>query len=351
MYKLERKLHAISALLFVCILVLGVFVACACTNGFKTINPYGWFDKKTEAAQGEDNNGDLEIEEVVTSSYIRLLAGAEATTASDSGIAKTLTATVYPSDAPNKQVDWDLYWAEDADLGDQPIGDYLTLTPASDGATSATLRCLQPFHDSVAYVKVTTRVGGYEAVCAVRFAGVPESISLDTVDLSNDTGVNGFQYLIPVNEATSISINLDNVYGDVGDDYYNNLQISTFAGYGSIKIQDCTVSQSGTSWSGNESQITLDSIKGNILTVALNGSDLVITPNKLVENYYQSITGTTASTTYLGKFKSYVANSAGSANVTPFFKVVVQCGNLYAEFSFRIISTVTGVSLSGDVTY
>jgi hypothetical protein len=349
MYKLERKLHAISALLFVCILVLGVFVACACTNGFKTINPYGWFDKKTEAAQGEDNNGDLEIEEVVTSSYIRLLAGAEATTASDVGIAKTLTAIVEPANAPNKQVDWDLYWAEDADLGDQPIGDYLTLTPASDGATTATLRCIQSFRGSVAYVKVTTRVGGYEAICRVSFIGVPETLSLDTTGLTACTGYDSFMYEIAINGAT-LAINLDNVFHDVGNDAYNDITI-TLEGLGKIYVQNWNSVQG---WTDSESEVTLESLKSEFVTVSLSGHNLVISPIKTVENYYESYQSYNTGAAYTNKFKGYVSGSTGAPQVTPHFKVSVRYGmsnTVVYILNFKIVSTVTGVSLSGDVTY
>ena len=333
---------------FLIIAILGVAVAAAITQGFTNANPYGWLDKKQEQEQAETEETTSMFRMLSLANYEEngiLLREAEAVTASDNGVSKTLTATVLPADAPDKTVDWTVYWAEDAALKNENISNYLTITPASDGATTATLTCLQPFRGSNAFVKVTTRVGSFNATAVISFEGEPSSISLNTTGLQKGTGVNSFQYIIPVNSTTTIPINLNNVFGDVGSNYYNNFT-ATLSGAGKITVDTQTVSQAGTNWSGNESQLTLEAIKDSIVNVSISGSNLVISPIKTVENYYTSIHGATMATIYEGKFKSYVAGSAGSAGVKPFFKVLVSRGNINVEFSFVIVSSVESVSLS-----
>ena len=68
--------------------------------------------------------------------------------------AYTLTATVTPSHAMNKEVDWSVAFAdpETAWAKGKTVTDYVTVTPESDGALTATVECLQAF---AAKIKVT----------------------------------------------------------------------------------------------------------------------------------------------------------------------------------------------------
>lgn len=354
MAKQNYKTHnGIIAIFFVCLLVLAAFVAAACTNGFTTADPYGWFTKKTAEPEQAVAEADLEIVEVSSSSFIRLLAGGEAVTASEpTGVSKQLTAIVSPSEAPNKAVDWTLYWADDAALKNQPIGNYLTLATESDGATTATITCTQSFRGSYAYVKATTRVGGYEAVCRVSFVGEVGNIRLDTTGLTNVSGGNnGFQYEIPVT-GQSIAINLENVFNDVDPSTYDNLVVE-LQGIGKIEVQNWNNIQG---WTDSSSEITLESIKNQIVSVAISGHNLVITPIMMVENYYESYQSYgTQGARYTNKFKQYVGGSAGGSQVTPYWHVWIRNGvNVVGacEFSFRIVSTVSGVGMSSsDLTF
>ena len=68
--------------------------------------------------------------------------------------AYTLTATVTPSHAMNKEVDWSVAFVdpETAWAKGKTVTDYVTVTPESDGALTATVECLQAF---AAEIKVT----------------------------------------------------------------------------------------------------------------------------------------------------------------------------------------------------
>lgn len=82
-----------------------------------------------------------------------------------------LTATITPDNATNKAVDWAVAWVTSSHSGniegradgwvdgeDEPdeVTDYVTVTPTSDGALTATVECLQAF-DTQVCVTVTSR--------------------------------------------------------------------------------------------------------------------------------------------------------------------------------------------------
>lgn len=349
--KRNKALSAIVAVLLAIVMCASVVLGVG--FGVYGKNTDDWF-KKQDADQGQEQSeqpeqpSDDSGENIENTARVSILSGA--TIASEDGtVSKTLTAVVLPEDAPNKAVDWSIAWADGDSRASENISDYITVTPASDGALTATVTCKKSFRGSVAYVKVVTREGKFEATSMITFDGIPSSLSVNKTGLSTGSGADAFQYMIPTNGA-SLAIDLTNVFGDVGESYYNNLSFTTSAS-GKITIQNYQQSRVGASWTGSESQITLESIKDSIFSVKIENNKLVITPKKTVESYYQSITGGSAYTQYTGKFKSYVANSAGSAGVTPYFTIVVKCGDLSTDFNFRIISSVSSVSVTPSITF
>lgn len=328
--------------------IIGVSVLCAvCVLTAVLGIVFGMNHSSEDLNVSKDMASDID-NGVLHDTTVRLLGGV-ATTASDGSVSQTITAVITPADAPNKAVDWSIAWADGDSRASENISDYITVTPASDGALTATVTCKKSFRGSVAYVKVVTREGKFEATSMITFDGIPSSLSVNASGLSTGSGVDGFQYMVSTNGA-SLAIDLTNVFGDVGESYYNNLTFTTSAS-GKITIQNYQQSRVGASWTGSESQITLESIKDSIFSVKIENNRLVITPKKTVESYYQSITGGSAYTQYTGKFKSYVANSAGSAGVTPYFTIVVKCGDMRTDFNFRIISSVSSVSVTPGIIF
>lgn len=63
----------------------------------------------------------------------------------------TLTATVGPDDAVNKVVDWSVAWenGESSWANGKEVTDYVTVTPTTDGAMTATATCTQAFGEKV----------------------------------------------------------------------------------------------------------------------------------------------------------------------------------------------------------
>ena len=72
--------------------------------------------------------------------------------------AQTLTATITPSNAADKTVDWAVAWvnASSSWANGKTVTDYVTVTPTSDGALTATVECLQAFGEQIK-VTVTSR--------------------------------------------------------------------------------------------------------------------------------------------------------------------------------------------------
>lgn len=106
---------------------------------------------------------------------------------------QTLTATITPSEATNKLVDWEIAWKNGASTwaSGKSISDYLTVAPSSDGALTATVTCKQAFGEQ-AIVTVTSRDNpDAKATCTVdyrtRLLGV--QLSIDGVKYSNTDGV------------------------------------------------------------------------------------------------------------------------------------------------------------------
>lgn len=352
MYKGQKNNGGI-AILFVCVLVLAVFVAAACTNGFTTANPYGWFDKKeVETVDGAAIANVLEIQEVTASANIRLFTSGEAVTASDNTVSQTITATVLPSDAPNKAVDWQIYWADDAALKNQPIGNYLTLTPESDGSTTATLTCKQSFRGSNAYVKVTTRVGSFYAVASVFYSGMPSEISIDAtgyshIRLANDTehasvSDSYYPYGVVVGEDNVFPINMDNVFHDVGTNFASQLDIEII-GYGYVNLQH---KPAGSTAPYQVNKISLNEIKDDILSVRIANGNLVIHPNCKLQDYYKQ---TSEQTSMFHSLSDYPA-VGGSIPQPHYFTVRISYGantDKYctAVVNVTIVTAVQSVSL------
>ena len=90
----------------------------------------------------------------------------------------TLEATVYPIDAGNKTVDWSVAWDTEAETpagagswaAEKTVTDYLTITPSSDGSTTATVQCIKPFGCPIIVTVVSRENENATAECKIDFA-------------------------------------------------------------------------------------------------------------------------------------------------------------------------------------
>ena len=243
--------------------------------------------------------------EVVNSPYVRLMASPMTRAATGNYVEQTLTATVLPATAVNKAVDWSVAWA-DGQSGN--VTDYVTVTPSSNGSTTASVKCYQPFTGNVV-VTVTTRESGYSAECVVTFVGIPSEINLSGPFAEQADGY----YYVGVGDTYTYSVDLNNLFGTVGVDY-QDLNV-TLGGYGSIVLGNYDYySQSGTStwYDSTIHNVTLESMKDKFLSIDYSDGVLNITTVKTIESYYESMKridgGRTRS--YTNKFKEYATDDA-----------------------------------------
>lgn len=111
--------------------------------------------------------------------------------------AVTVKATVKPENATYKEVDWAIAWDQEEidkqeDIwnswwqGDEQITDYVTVTPTTDGSTTATVKCLQPF-GVPAIITVTSRNNpNAKATCRVDFVKRIVSAEFAFSDVNDD---------------------------------------------------------------------------------------------------------------------------------------------------------------------
>lgn len=103
------------------------------------------------------------------------------TTAADGGYEPvTLTATVLPETATDKTVDWAVAFVNPSSewASGKTVTDYVTVTPSSDGSTTATVQCLEDFGEQIV-VTVTSRDNPEAtAQCTVDFAKRIEDIKM-----------------------------------------------------------------------------------------------------------------------------------------------------------------------------
>ena len=155
-----------------------------------------------EEQQGEEDDGGAPVtnedgEEVASNTPVampmamtfrsaRSLDGVEA--AYDS---VTLKATVEPINATDKRLDWSVSFVNPSDAWatGKTVTDYVTVTPTSDGADTATVQCLQDFG---AKIKVTAASRAYsdkKADCTIDFAKRIEDISFSFQPSSGGSAV------------------------------------------------------------------------------------------------------------------------------------------------------------------
>lgn len=171
MNKIQEKIKWIAVIAV--LLTLTVFVVAANTNGFTNADPYGWFSKKettvTVADNADDDNVGLKI---YNSPFMKLSASAMSSpvkAAANNGI--TLTATISPATATDKTVDWAVQFSNPSDTWakGKNASDYVSVTPTSDGALTATVSAKKGFSSQIK-ITVTSRANSEAtAYCLVDY--------------------------------------------------------------------------------------------------------------------------------------------------------------------------------------
>ena len=216
-------------------------------------------------------------------------------------LTQTLTATIIPVTAANKEVDWSVAWADTANT--RNVTDYLTVTPKSSGSTTATVACFKPFEGNI-IITVTTRDSGFWAQCVVDYVGKPTDIVL-TTNLTPTT--NGY-HLAPTGNY-SFNVALTNPLGTVGEQF-NDIEVDVSA-VGSVILgyrEYYTASATEKWFEASDVTVELKTLTDKFISVSYNNGVLTVNTLGAIEDYYESMERIDGGRTraYKNQFRSYV---------------------------------------------
>ena len=243
--------------------------------------------------------------------FIALKMSAQAVTAADNSVSKTITATVLPATASNKYVDWSVAWGDDTNETD--VTQYVTVTPLSNGSTVATVTCKQPFTGNI-IVTVTTRENGYQASCVVTYVGMPTDIVLDT----NITQENG-DYVVGIGVASTFNVSLTNPFESVGAGFDDiSCEVS---GVGNLILgymEHYNSSGKDVWYDASDETVSLDTIKDDLISVTYSDGVLTVNSIKSIESYYERSQRIDSGRTvaYFNKFRSFVDDCYFQVKIT-----------------------------------
>ena len=196
-YKSNKIVTAVLAILLVLVIGGAAALVGVLSNGFKDWTKFQP-DEQTEQTDETADNGGAIIGESVGNGVKLMSAKIPVSEYAANGIsplaetAYTLTATITPSYAVNKTVDWSVAFVNPSSswANGKTVTDYVTVTPTSDGALTATVSCLQAFGEQI-IVTVTSRENtDVSASCTVDYAQKITGSSFSFGDVSCTIGGN-----------------------------------------------------------------------------------------------------------------------------------------------------------------
>ena len=150
----------VKALCSVLIILLIATISIAIPS--KGFTDWSKFKKNPQVEQpdkpGEEQKpgtDDVVIEQIEANG---ILLSAAIASADESGVTQRFTATITPSDATNKKVDWSVAFKNAGSewANGKNISDYVTVTPTSDGSLNADVTCKAAFGEQI-ILTVTSR--------------------------------------------------------------------------------------------------------------------------------------------------------------------------------------------------
>lgn len=270
----------------------------------------GWFDKKeeppaeeeqTEQAAVTDGEGNAMDEDIVYPMPEKMSFSAAAfaqplaqfgepsgtTVTSPQSVDVRIEAYVYPESAANKAVDFSVAWGNAPTHGSEQVSNYLTVTPDSNGSTTATVSCKKSFGDDTIIITVTTREGGYTATCTVSFTGIASGIEItSSTATKKSTSARGEYYELGTSKTYTFNIGLTNAFNDAA----GNLSVTEIGGEGNMYFGNGSYNDGGYINFTDMVQKSIGEFADDFITSAtISGNTLTVkTGSKILENYYSS---------------------------------------------------------------
>ena len=150
----------------------------------------GWFERKEETEEQPAEvvaDGGMVVGNAQNGGVALMSARIMSTEYEDYGVnamadtAYTLTATIEPSDATNKSVDYTAAWknANSTWAKGKDVADYVTVQQVSEGSLNATVTCLQAFGEQVIITCTVTDNIDLQATCTVDYLRKPLGANLN----------------------------------------------------------------------------------------------------------------------------------------------------------------------------
>lgn len=180
------------------ILAAAIVIACGVGSSWFTNSDIAtWFNSWGKGEQTEqpdeetpEEEGGMQIGEAEGSGISLMSAEIAAADYEEYGVsaqaenAFTLTATLTPADSYDKTVDWSVRWqnSNSSWAKGKTVTDYVTVTPTSDGALTASVACLQDFGEKIEVVCTSRANENATATCVCDYAKRVESFSITCED-------------------------------------------------------------------------------------------------------------------------------------------------------------------------
>ena len=189
-YKSNKIVTAVLAILLVVVIAGAAALVGVLSNGYKDWTKFQP-DEQTEQAEEQADNGGAIINAPVENGVKLMSAKIPVAEYAANGVsaqaetAYTLTATITPADAANKTVDWSVAFVNPSSswANGKKVTDYVTVTPTSDGALTATVECKQAFGEQIKVTVTSNDNPEKSASCTVDYSQKVTGVSVSIGDI------------------------------------------------------------------------------------------------------------------------------------------------------------------------
>lgn len=300
------------------------------SSGFRNWTKEDWknvWDETFEALP-EDAGNDPEIEESAISLNM---------SASEGSV--SVSATITPSTASNKKVDWALSWknASSSWANGKNVTDYVSVTPDSDGSLTATVKALKAFSEQIILTCTARENANIKSTCSIDYSKKIVDIA---VSIQKDgSAVEALEW---TNDGNTYDIVLDTTFSEGTVEYSYNYNYT-------LEATDTFIS--------SVQQTYLGSLNGETTQINLVSKTKYNLPELKIKTSYDNLTGSylyfsngaTATSekvymTAVNLFKSDVESFVGSM-----FNFTISASNDYSTFEKTISLLSNGANFSVSV--